>query len=106
MERSWTKNRNIPHSGSWQPTVEPLPVSAACGFGPSRDIWRNAGITQSPSARPGSTTRRLRFPHNHKKVERGLMSSSILLGSTGNRRTRSFCSVPRSPSDLWLICSR
>lgn len=23
----------------------------ACGFGPSRDIWRNAGITQSPLAR-------------------------------------------------------
>lgn len=23
----------------------------ACGFGPSRDIWRNAGITKSPLAR-------------------------------------------------------
>lgn len=50
MERSWIKNRNIPHSGSWQLALEPPLGVRACGFGPSRNIWRNAGITQSPLA--------------------------------------------------------
>lgn len=49
MERSWIKNRNIPHSGSWQPALGPLPVSGPVVLDCPK-TGRNAGITESPLA--------------------------------------------------------